>query len=260
MKSTAYSDKVLDHFRNPRNVGSLEGESVSKGRVGNPVCGDLMEVYIEVKDNIIQDIKVETFGCGSAIATASMVTEMAKGKTLEEAEKITRNDVATELDGLPPVKMHCSNLAADALKDAIKNHREGKHEQRVSQLEPGSPEKEIKGFQEYLGKGIYRKVNQLDGFRNLRIIIIDTGPHSFKTAIDLINVSPRVVWLTRQKEQDLLPEMKKQAKEKNVKLLYESALLEIEGYDEVEKVKIHNLDEDETYHLFTDAVIVENQL
>ena len=123
MKSTQYSEKVLDHFRNPRNVGTLEGDDVSVGKVGNPVCGDLMEIYIKVNDNIIKDIKLKTFGCGSAIATASMITEMAKEKTIEEALKISRNDVADELDGLPPIKMHCSNLAADALKNAIKNYR-----------------------------------------------------------------------------------------------------------------------------------------
>ncbi|KPK72387.1 nitrogen fixation protein NifU [candidate division WOR_3 bacterium SM23_60] len=123
MKSTQYSEKVLDHFRNPRNVGTLEGNDVAKGTVGNPVCGDLMEFYIRVKDNTIVDIKFKTFGCGSAIATASMITELAKGKTIDEALKITRKDVADELDGLPPIKMHCSNLAADALRAAITNYK-----------------------------------------------------------------------------------------------------------------------------------------
>ncbi|MFX1255334.1 MAG: iron-sulfur cluster assembly scaffold protein, partial [Promethearchaeota archaeon] len=102
MKSTKYSEKVLDHFRNPRNVGTLEGDNVAVGRVGNPVCGDLMDIYIKVKNNKIVDIKFKTFGCGSAVATSSMVTEMAKGKTLDEAMKITRDDVADELEGLPP--------------------------------------------------------------------------------------------------------------------------------------------------------------
>jgi nitrogen fixation NifU-like protein len=125
MKSTKYSEKVLEHFRNPHNVGSLEGDDVAIGRVGNPVCGDLMEIYIRVKDDIITDIKFKTFGCGSAIATSSMITEIARGKTLDEALEITRQDVADELHGLPPIKMHCSNLAADALHDAIKNYREG---------------------------------------------------------------------------------------------------------------------------------------
>ena len=124
MKSTQYSERVLDHFRHPRNTGTLKGQDVAKGRVGNPVCGDLMEIYIKVKDEIIKDIKFKTFGCGSAVATASMVTELAKGKSLSEASAITRQNVADELDGLPPAKMHCSNLAADALHDAIKDYKQ----------------------------------------------------------------------------------------------------------------------------------------
>ncbi len=118
-----YSDKVMEHFKNPRNSGKIE-DADAIGEVGNPTCGDMMYCYIKVKDDKIEDIKVETFGCAAAIATASMVTELAKGKTLDEALKITRNDVADELEGLPPVKMHCSNLAADALHDAIKKYRE----------------------------------------------------------------------------------------------------------------------------------------
>jgi len=120
-----YSEKVLDHFRNPRNVGEIENPD-GVGAVGNPVCGDMMTIHIKVKENRIVDIKFKTFGCGAAIATTSMTTELAKGKTLDEALKITRNDVAEELGGLPPVKMHCSNLAADALHEAIKNYREKK--------------------------------------------------------------------------------------------------------------------------------------
>lgn len=117
-----YSDKVMDHFTNPRNVGEIEDAS-GIGNVGNPVCGDIMKVFIKVEDNVITDIKFKTFGCGAAIATSSMVTEMAKGKTIEEALKISRNDVAEELDGLPPQKMHCSNLAADALHEAIQDYK-----------------------------------------------------------------------------------------------------------------------------------------
>ena len=115
-----YSDKVMEHFKNPQNTGEI-ADADGVGIVGNPVCGDLMTMYIKVKDNRIEDIKFKTFGCGAAIATSSMTTEMAKGKTLEEALKITRADVATSLGGLPPVKMHCSNLAADALHAAIKD-------------------------------------------------------------------------------------------------------------------------------------------
>jgi nitrogen fixation NifU-like protein len=118
----AYSEKVLEHFRNPRNVGELENPD-GVGVEGNPVCGDLMEIQIKVEDDRITDIKFKTFGCGSAIATSSMVTELAKGKTLDEALKITRADVANELDGLPKQKMHCSNLAADALHRAIEDYR-----------------------------------------------------------------------------------------------------------------------------------------
>jgi len=118
-----YSEKVLDHFKNPRNVGELE-DADAEGTVGNPVCGDMMTMYIKVKDDRIQDIKFKTFGCGAAIATSSMTTELAKGKTLDEAMDISRKDVADALDGLPPVKMHCSNLAADALHEAIKSYKE----------------------------------------------------------------------------------------------------------------------------------------
>ena len=117
-----YSEKVMDHFQNPRNVGEIENADVI-GTEGNPTCGDLMTIYIKVEDNIITDIKFKTFGCGAAIATSSMITEMAVGKTIEEALKISRNDVADELEGLPPVKMHCSNLAADALRAAIADYK-----------------------------------------------------------------------------------------------------------------------------------------
>ena len=122
-----YSEKVLDHFRNPRNVGEIE-DADGVGTVGNPVCGDMMSVYIKVKDDKIEDIKFKTFGCGAAIATTSMTTELANGKTLDEAMKITRQNVADELGGLPPIKMHCSNLAADALHEAIKDYRKRKVE------------------------------------------------------------------------------------------------------------------------------------
>jgi nitrogen fixation NifU-like protein len=120
-----YSKKVMEHFMNPKNVGVIENPD-GYGKVGNPVCGDLMEIYIKVKDDIIKDIKFKTFGCGSAIATSSMVTEIAKGKHIDEAMKITRNNVADELEGLPPQKMHCSNLAADALHAAIEDYKKKK--------------------------------------------------------------------------------------------------------------------------------------
>ena len=125
MTNVGYSKKVMEHFMNPRNVGMIENPD-GYGKVGNPVCGDVMEIFIKVKDEKISDIKFRTFGCGSAIATSSMVTELAKGKHVDEAVKITRGDVASELDGLPAQKMHCSNLAADALHEAIKDYKNKK--------------------------------------------------------------------------------------------------------------------------------------
>jgi nitrogen fixation NifU-like protein len=116
-----YSEKVMEHFKNPRNMGEIK-DADGVGTVGNPVCGDMMTIYIKVKDNHLEDIKFKTFGCGAAIATSSMMTELAKGKTLEEALKITRANVADALGGLPPIKMHCSNLAADALHAAIEDY------------------------------------------------------------------------------------------------------------------------------------------
>jgi nitrogen fixation protein NifU and related proteins len=122
MATVGYSKKVMEHFMNPHNVGVIENPD-GYGKVGNPVCGDVMEIFIKVKDDVITDIKFRTFGCGSAIATSSMVTELAKGKHVDDAMKLTRSDVANELDGLPAQKMHCSNLAADALHEAIKDYR-----------------------------------------------------------------------------------------------------------------------------------------
>ena len=119
----------MDHFRNPRNMGEMK-DADAIGEVGNPVCGDLMYIYIKVEEKngakIIKDISFQTFGCAAAIATSSMITELAKDKTLDDAMKISRNDVAESLDGLPPIKLHCSNLAADGLQDAIKKYREKK--------------------------------------------------------------------------------------------------------------------------------------
>jgi nitrogen fixation NifU-like protein len=116
-----YSEKVMEHFKNPRNVGEIENPD-GVGHVGNPVCGDIMELYIKVKDGIISDAKFKTFGCGAAIATSSMVTEMVKGKSIKEALTISNKAVAEALDGLPAVKMHCSVLAEEALKSAIEDY------------------------------------------------------------------------------------------------------------------------------------------
>jgi len=116
-----YSEIVMDHFTNPRNVGEIENAD-GIGEVGNPVCGDMMTFYIKVKDNKLEDVKYKTFGCGAAIAVSSMVSEMAKGKTIEEAKKITPESVAKELEGLPKQKFHCSNLGAQALSKAIEDY------------------------------------------------------------------------------------------------------------------------------------------
>lgn len=123
----AYSDKVMDHFRNPRNVGDIENPD-GIGRVGNPVCGDIMELYLRVEKDVIMDARFKTFGCGAAIATSSMVTELIKNKTIEEAAKISNRAVAEALGGLPPIKMHCSVLAEEALTKAIEDYRAKKRD------------------------------------------------------------------------------------------------------------------------------------
>lgn len=128
-----YSEKVMEHFQNPRNVGKIE-DADGIGQVGNPVCGDMMTFYIKVKDNRLVDVKFQTFGCGAAIAVSSMVSEMAKGKTLEEALQITNEKIAEELGGLPKNKLHCSNLGADALHAAIMDYRR-KQEAKMKQAE-----------------------------------------------------------------------------------------------------------------------------
>jgi nitrogen fixation NifU-like protein len=135
-----YSEKVMEHFQNPRNVGVIK-DADGVGQVGNPVCGDMMSFYIKVKDNRIADVKFQTFGCGAAIAVSSMVSEMAKGKTVEEALKITNRSVAEELGGLPKNKLHCSNLGADALHAAIKDYREKQKAQKKGKVGKASAEK-----------------------------------------------------------------------------------------------------------------------
>ena len=122
-----YSEKVMDHFQHPRNVGEIENASVV-GTVGNAKCGDIMKVYIKVKDGILTDVKFNTFGCASAIATSSMATELIKGKSIEEALRLTNKAVAEALDGLPPAKMHCSVLAEEAIKAAIEDYVNKKQE------------------------------------------------------------------------------------------------------------------------------------
>ncbi|MCX7994553.1 MAG: Fe-S cluster assembly scaffold protein NifU [candidate division WOR-3 bacterium] len=128
-----YSEKGMDHWHQPRNVGEIP-DADGIGEVGNPVCGDMMTFYIKVQDNRIVDIKFKTFGCGAAIAVSSMVSEMAKGKTIEEALKITNELVAQELGGLPPNKMHCSNLGADALHKAIEDYLKKKEQKDAGKV------------------------------------------------------------------------------------------------------------------------------
>ncbi len=257
MKSTKYSDKVLDHFRNPRNVGTLEGDDVAVGKVGNPTCGDIMEVYIRIDGEKIIDAKFRTFGCGSAIATTSMTTEIVKGMTLDEAMKLTREDVADELDGLPPIKMHCSNLAADALHEAITNYRKGRGE--IEEEEDKSAKHEtacVVGQDEFLNKGVWLAIDDPSEFKDLRTLILHSGDESVQTAIDLTEQTDRVILLTPEKSVMTTPELEEQLENSGVKLLTESRLLEIRGEFEVEKVLIFNIDEDEEYELFVDAVVI----
>lgn len=135
-----YSDQVMEHFRNPQNVGEIENAD-GVGKVGNPVCGDIMELSIKVKDNVIEDAKFRTFGCGAAIATSSMVTELVKGKTIDEALDISNKAVVEALGGLPPVKMHCSVLAEQALKSAIEDFRKREAGEGPSDDEAADEEK-----------------------------------------------------------------------------------------------------------------------
>ncbi len=261
MKSTNYTKKVLDHFRNPRNVGTLEGPDVAVGRVGNPVCGDLMEIYIRVKEDKIEDIKFRTFGCGSAIATSSMITEMVRGKTLDEAMKVTRQDVANELEGLPPIKMHCSNLAADALHAAIANLRGEKSPDMASKPVASAAEvveaqtAQIQGENEFLGKGYYVYVEDLAKFKDQRVLVINTGDKAIETALALTEQTARVILLNAGKRIQAASELKIKLDRSDVKVINESKLLKLLGVNEVEKVLVHNLDEDEKYELFVDVVI-----
>ncbi len=257
MKSTSYSEKVLEHFRNPRNVGVLEGDDVAAGKVGNPTCGDLMEVFIKVEDDVIVDAKFRTFGCGSAIATSSMTTEMVIGMKLEDAMKITREDVATELDGLPPIKMHCSNLAADALHEAIKNYRIARGDVIEEEKEEEIPEPECYvGKEKFLDKGFYTSVEDAEDFQGLRVLVVHTGDESVDTALELTSQTDRVILLTAAEEILTTKELSKELEMSSVKVLYQSRLLEIRGEIEVEKALIRNLDEEEDYELFVDAVVI----
>jgi len=147
-----YSDKVMDHFRNPHNYGKIDKPD-GVGKVGNMICGDVMYLYIKVKDGKIADVKFETFGCASAIATSSVVTDLAKNKTLTKALKIGNNDVVEALDGLPPIKVHCSLLAADALKEAIYDYMKKNKKSIPAELEKHHQrlEKEMKELEKKHG-------------------------------------------------------------------------------------------------------------
>ncbi len=264
MKSTQYSEKTLDHFRNPRNVGVLEGDDVAVGRVGNPVCGDLMEMYIRVKDDRIEDITFQTFGCGSAVATSSMTTELVKGMTLDEALEVTRKDVADALDGLPPIKMHCSNLAADALHDAIRNWRAGVKltplsAEEIESTGVGCGAREatvVESADDYVGHGVYKRVDDTTALDGQRVLVLDKGERSAKLALELTKVTPRVVFLTELDGLGLSDDVSHDIKRSDVKVLYQSRLLAVGGEGEVEKVRILDLDEDDEYELFVDAVVL----
>ncbi len=264
MKSTQYSEKTLDHFRNPRNVGTLEGDDVAIGRVGNPVCGDLMEMYVRVEDDRIADIKFQTFGCGSAVATSSMITELVMGKTLDEALEVTRADVADALDGLPPVKMHCSNLAADALHDAIKNWRSGTKlaplgEEEITAAGAGCGARDatvIEGLEDYAGKGVYKSVDDPSKLADKRVLVMDKGAPSAMLAMELTEVTPRVIFATELDTLALPAEVASAVKTSDVKTLFKSRLLAVRGEGEVERALIHDLDEDNEYELFVDAVVL----
>ncbi len=264
MKSTQYSEKTLEHFRNPRNVGTLEGDDVAVGRVGNPVCGDLMEMYIRVRDDRIDDIKFQTFGCGSAVATSSMTTELVKGMTLDEALEVTRRDVADALDGLPPIKMHCSNLAADALHDAIHNWRSGKRlapltAEEIASTGVGCGAREatvVEGVDAYEGHGVYTAVDDVSELAEKRVLLVDKGIPSARLALELTKVTPRVVFLTELDALGLPEDLATEIKRSDVKVLFQSRLLAVRGEGEVEKVLIHDLDEDSEYELFVDAVVL----
>lgn len=142
-----YSEKVMEHFLNPRNVGVMDNPD-GVGEVGNPVCGDMMTFYIKVKNDHLEDIKFQTFGCGAAIAVSSMVSEIAKGKTLDEALKITNKQVAVELGGLPQNKMHCSNLGADALHRAIEDYQRKRLTESIPFIKSKIEEKRVKREEE----------------------------------------------------------------------------------------------------------------
>jgi nitrogen fixation NifU-like protein len=223
-----------------------------------------MEMYVRVKDDHIDDIRFQTFGCGSAVATSSMITELVMGKTLEEALEVTRADVADALDGLPPIKMHCSNLAADALHDAIKNWRSGKRLQPLGAEEIAAAgvgcgaraATIIQGAAEYAGTGVYATVDDVSALADKRVLVVDRGVPAARLALALTEVTPRVVFVTELETLGLPEEVATEVKRSDIKVLFKSRLLAVRGEGEVEKVLIRDLDEDEEYELFVDAVVL----
>jgi nitrogen fixation NifU-like protein len=265
MKSTQYSEKTLEHFRNPRNVGTLEGPNVAVGRVGNPVCGDMMDIYIDVEDDRIKDIKFQTFGCGSAVATSSMITELVVGMQLDEALKVSRGDVADALDGLPPIKMHCSNLAADALHEAIKNWRAGVKpedatttpvEKSCHPRPAAVVEVEIANLDDYKGSGVHTRIDDHAELAGQRVVVLDTGDRAAQLAIDLTDHTARVVLMTTGKEPSVSSAVRSALRLSDVKLLTEAQPLELKGEGELERIRVHDLNEDEEYELTADALVV----
>jgi NifU-like protein involved in Fe-S cluster formation len=266
MKSTQYSEKTLEHFRNPQNVGTLEGDNVAVGRVGNPVCGDMMDIYIAVTpDDRIEDIKFQTFGCGSAVATSSMVTELVKGMKLDDALKVSRGDVADALDGLPPIKMHCSNLAADALHEAIKNWRAGVKPEDATKTpvetacHPHPAEVaavEIANLGDYEGRGAYTELKDPAELADQRVVVLDSGDRAAQLAIDLTDHTGRVVLMTPGKEPSVSSAMRSALRLSDVKILAEAQPLELRGEGELERILVHDLNEDEEYELTADAFVV----
>jgi hypothetical protein len=225
-----------------------------------------MYMYIRVSDDRIADIKFQTFGCGSAVATSSMTTELVKGMTLDEAMKVTRGDVADALDGLPPIKMHCSNLAADALHDAIKSWREGRRGETPEPPKAGefssscglpvTKPPAIEGAEALLGKGVYRRVDDPKAFVDKRVLIVDRGKPSVDVALDLTRHTGRVIFISSTKEPSSRDDPRALLKRSDVKVIYEAEPIAILGEGEVEKVRVHDLNENEEYELFIDAVVI----
>lgn len=187
-----------------------------------------------------------------------MITEMVKGMPLDEAYNVSRQDVADELDGLPPIKMHCSNLAADALKAAIDNYRTGATPEVEIATSCQLEVQVILGVDKFLGKGVYTEIPEnLEEFRDKRVIISDSGDASLGLALKLLKYTGRVIVITSAKSVPGTVELRKELKHSEVKILYQSELKEIKGQlDEVEKVTIHDFDEDEDYDLTVDVVIL----